>query len=1177
MPDPDILWRNALGWLFFIAASWFILNGSLLPLQMYHPFPIMFFAIGLSIFFFLQKPAFSVLNFLLYRGSSRNVGLVFLLGGITFLEIFTWRVFEGIPHSMDGIVYLQQARIFLEGRLSMPSQPMPEFFDYVFMINDGRWFMLFQPLWSFILAIGEFFKVPWAVSPVLGGLTLWCTYHLGRRTLGEAVARLGTFIMVLSPMFMGLSGTMLNHPLSQFLTVGAFLAAVVAVEDKKRWAGFVAGLLLGLLFSTRGLNFIAIAPLVYGYLLVSVARDKINATTIALAIIGTLLGVSEQLIYNYLQMGHPLYFPQDYYFNATEPFKNCHRIGFGKGVGCPRIHPVDYFPEGYTIQNAISVTHRRLSTFVTTMVGWNGFFLLTFMGLAFQHKRSKYRYWLFSPFLALLIAYLAFYFHGVWGRYYYSAIPFICLLIADTAFGMHAWLKDLSKRRLPKLKTLGAGITPAIMTSMLAFMVIVFAPLFARGLAWDYFKVDNRLGQAIEKQDIHNAIVFITPIHFANGLVYQQADLENADVIFSHDFGLTNYLLTEQFPDRKAYLWQLPSRKLVPFESSQDPNTVIILPALQLGRTLTSGEYAGQYNLQLMINPELHPEDTLKFKFGLNLYGTGPGSYMEFRQKIPRSGMYTVSAETVEGMGNCGYKLTIAGNPLPTTIGRERRDSQWKIYEFNDPIPVPQGEIAIRATANEQSPGSLSCMVRLHRIDLKRIGDLPSDYRPPAPLPPLADELDKQYGSTDTANALSGDMEYYWYKYRTYYQLHFVFWLCFAIPLIWLIPRGSGRRRLWTILLLSLSFIFIIWGVVYGIIMTAIPLLVWGLLHRWKDRLRNDAVFRKRFYIISIPLIASIYFALLQQESMGFPVMYIPLVHIAGIAYFVPKLIHYIVEYSRGNIGKSDPLTTALYFLYFPTWRMGPIEKYPVFRKTLIAGCRTKRNAGDIAYGLYRIIIGAIKNILFFAIFQKYLLTWFDHYAAYSYLEILGGTAAGVFAVYLNFGGYTDWSIGVSRLLGIHLSENFVRPFSSPNLGVWWRRWHMSLATWVKDYIYIPLGGSRRGIVHINLTITFIMVGVWHQASLHFFIWGLLQGVGLAVVRIWGIYWYSVRVNPKNQSGIARGIQKFKDRLGPIPLIIAVLMTNYYFFSTAIFFLKDIDISVPVFLHLATFGLYPLH
>ena len=1177
MSDPDVLWRNALGWMFFIGASWFILNGSLLPLEMYHPFPIMFFAIGLAVFVFLQKPVFAALRFLLSRGSPRLVGLLFFLGGTTFLLTFTWNVFDGIPHSMDGIVYLLQARIFLEGHLNLPSQPFPEFFDYVFMINDGRWFMLFQPLWSFILAIGEFFRVPWAVSPILGGATVWCTYQLGRRTLGEAVARLGTMIMLMSPMFMGLSGTMLNHPLSQFLTIGAFLAALIAVEDSKRWSGFVAGLFLGLLFSTRGLNFFAIAPLVYGYLFVSLSRGKTTAGVIFLALIGTMLGISEQLVYNYLQMGHPLYFPQDYYFNATEPIKNCHRIGFGKGVGCPRIHPVDYFPDGYTLENAISVTHRRLSTFVTTMVGWNGFFVLSFAGLAFQHSRSKYRFWLFSPVVAIIAIYMLFYFHGVWGRYYYSAIPFLSLLIADTVFGMHRWLTDLGKRRFPSVQTLLKALSPTILFAMLAFMVFVFAPLFAHGLAWDYFKVDNRLGEAIEKEHIHNAVIFIPPLHYANGLLHQQADIDNADIIFCHDFGATNYLITTQFPDRKAYLWQVPSRTLVPFEPVHDRDNIIILPALQLGRTLTSGEYAGQYNLQLMMNPDLDPEDANLFKYALNLFGNKPGSYMEFRQHMFRSGMYKVSAETVEGPGNCGFQLTIAGNRLDKTLGRERRESEWKTYDFDDPIPIPAGEIRIRATASEQSPGSYSCMVRLHRIDLKRIGDLPAEYSPPGPSPVLSAQLDKQYGRTDTANALSSELEYYWVKYRTYYQLHFVFWLLVALPVIWLIPRGTGRRRQWVILAFSLLFIFVIWGIIYGGIMAAIPLALYALLQHWKDRLRSDDGFRKRFFIVSIPFISILYFALLRHESMENQTFIIPFLHIAGIAYFVPKLIHYIVEFSRGRIGDTDRLSTALYFLYFPTWRMGPIERYPSFRATLLEGTGTERTAPDIGYGLYRIIIGGIKNILFFAFFQDYLMVFFNDVSGHSYPEMVWAAFAGVFAVYLNFSGYTDWSIGLSRLLGIHISENFVRPFSSPNIAVWWRRWHMSLASWVKDYVYFPLGGSRKGNVHVNLIITFIVIGIWHQLSVHFFIWGFLQGVALAAVRSWSIYWYSVRVNPERHNPVVRKLQAFKDTLGPVPLVLAILYTNYYFYSTAIFFLKDLDIAVPVFLHLITFGLYPLH
>jgi alginate O-acetyltransferase complex protein AlgI len=109
--------------------------------------------------------------------------------------------------------------------------------------------------------------------------------------------------------------------------------------------------------------------------------------------------------------------------------------------------------------------------------------------------------------------------------------------------------------------------------------------------------------------------------------------------------------------------------------------------------------------------------------------------------------------------------------------------------------------------------------------------------------------------------------------------------------------------------------------------------------------------------------------------------------------------------------------------------------------------------------------------------------------------------------IYFDFTGYSDIAIGVSGLLGLRIPENFDRPYWSTNISVFWRRWHMSLSTWIRDYIFIPLGGSRRPplITMLNLLVAMALAGLWHGAAWTFVIWGLWQGLGLTVHRIWSL------------------------------------------------------------------------
>jgi D-alanyl-lipoteichoic acid acyltransferase DltB (MBOAT superfamily) len=158
------------------------------------------------------------------------------------------------------------------------------------------------------------------------------------------------------------------------------------------------------------------------------------------------------------------------------------------------------------------------------------------------------------------------------------------------------------------------------------------------------------------------------------------------------------------------------------------------------------------------------------------------------------------------------------------------------------------------------------------------------------------------------------------------------------------------------------------------------------------------------------------------------------------------------------------------------------------------------------ARGLIQIATGLVKKVAIGDVLAAGLVNRvFDNPERYSALEVLVAVYAYAFQIYADFSGYTDVAIGSAKLFGYELPPNFARPYASKDLQEFWKRWHISLSTWLRDYLYIPLGGSRGTDwkTYRNLIITMILGGLWHGASWNFVIWGTMHGLALAVTRLW--------------------------------------------------------------------------
>ncbi|HEX3314044.1 MAG TPA: MBOAT family O-acyltransferase, partial [Gemmataceae bacterium] len=221
-----------------------------------------------------------------------------------------------------------------------------------------------------------------------------------------------------------------------------------------------------------------------------------------------------------------------------------------------------------------------------------------------------------------------------------------------------------------------------------------------------------------------------------------------------------------------------------------------------------------------------------------------------------------------------------------------------------------------------------------------------------------------------------------------------------------------------------------------------------------------------------------------------------------GISFYTFETISYVVDVFRRKVrAERDPVNYALFILFFPHLIAGPIVRPGDF---LPQTRRTKRwNWSRMYLGLRLFLLGMFKKAVIADRLGAYVDPVFarpgDFGFAATWLAVLGYA----FQIYGDFSGYSDMAIGIAHAFGFKLHPNFRMPYLSADIAEFWRRWHISLSTWLRDYLYIPLGGSRHGEVatYRNLLITMVLGGLWHGASWTFLAWGLMHGLLLAAHR----------------------------------------------------------------------------
>jgi alginate O-acetyltransferase complex protein AlgI len=243
----------------------------------------------------------------------------------------------------------------------------------------------------------------------------------------------------------------------------------------------------------------------------------------------------------------------------------------------------------------------------------------------------------------------------------------------------------------------------------------------------------------------------------------------------------------------------------------------------------------------------------------------------------------------------------------------------------------------------------------------------------------------------------------------------------------------------------------------------------------------------------------------LKNVGFGMPVPLLQVVLPVGISFYTFQAISYVIDVHRGTIKPCKSLDFAVYQSFFPHLIAGPIVRASEFVPQLATPRDPRKVQATRAFFL--IGGGLIKKVVIADLLATRLVDpVFNSPGQHSSLEVLVAIYGYAVQIYCDFSAYTEMAIGLALLLGFTFPDNFNRPYTATSLQDFWRRWHMTLSRWLRDYLYISLGGNRKGVrkTYRNLALTMLLGGLWHGAAWTFVIWGGIHGFGLAIERWWG-------------------------------------------------------------------------
>ncbi len=333
------------------------------------------------------------------------------------------------------------------------------------------------------------------------------------------------------------------------------------------------------------------------------------------------------------------------------------------------------------------------------------------------------------------------------------------------------------------------------------------------------------------------------------------------------------------------------------------------------------------------------------------------------------------------------------------------------------------------------------------------------------------------------------------------------FW---ALFLVFMPVYGMLRRRFWQMAVFVVAFSFFFYYKSSGIfvcLLGSTSAVDWLLS---KAIARPGASRRVRRLCVAASLLTSLgilayfkyanFFLWNINAMVGSNFQPLDLVLPVGISFYTFQSVSYIIDVYNGRVAPTATWLEYAFFLsFFPALVAGPIVRADYFLPQI----RENRHAtrSEVYTGLWLIILGVVKKAIIADYIAQYNDLIFQTPGGYSGFETLMGIIGYTMQIYCDFSGYSDMAIGIALIMGFKLAKNFDFPYKARNLTDFWRRWHISLSTWLRDYIYIPLGGNRKGTArtYLNNFATMLIGGLWHGAAWKFVFWGAMHGAGLAV------------------------------------------------------------------------------
>jgi len=402
-------------------------------------------------------------------------------------------------------------------------------------------------------------------------------------------------------------------------------------------------------------------------------------------------------------------------------------------------------------------------------------------------------------------------------------------------------------------------------------------------------------------------------------------------------------------------------------------------------------------------------------------------------------------------------------------------------------------------------------------------------------------------------------------------QFNFFIFLALSLAVYWSFKRKKNIQNL--ILLISSYFFYGYGSIIFAIILFCITLINYTLsIFLSKSQLSKKKLVLWTSHGINIVfLIILKYFNFFSNSvreilillGLNLSPFLIDVILPIGISFYILQLISYNVEVYRGELMVlKNFIDFSLFTSFFPKILSGPIEKPQIFLPKISKDKEIGYEA--VFQSVKLIILGYFKKIVISDLISFYIHDFYLHPLNYNPADSFFIVWLFSIQIYADFSGYTDIVRGISKLFGYELTINFTQPYFSKNIQSFWRRWHISLSVWMRDYVYIPLGGNKKGQkrIYANLLITMLIVGIWHGVGLNFIIWGLMHGIGLVFHRFFSFY-----------SNKQKGERENSRFTNATKIILSWILTNIFVGFVWIFFRSpSLDSAFTIIRNLFTFN-----